>query len=353
MLIFDRHASHVSSAAVAFCLSNNIILLCLPPHTTHVLQPLDVGLFAPLATAYKANVRSITRLAAFYSIDKVDFLEQYQKARASAFTKSNIQKVWEKTGLMPYNPDRILDQFPVPTVPPETQVEHYSVTFPSTTPSKGTLNYSGPSGSDVKLLTPKTTLQVQHMLKKALEGEDLKEIALQKIGKAANLALAEATIQERTNADLMTLQQRKEKKANRPKGNYGNAKILDRKALRQVLAEEEWKEEWECLQILRPTIFEESRAAAKRRQIALASPRKPQPRVKAITHSRPEQAPPRAQRLIVRLPVRVTTQELNHGRWRIRVLQGQEVVDGLDGALPMGKGQRVRKPRRAAWLTEF
>ena len=92
LLIFDGHASHVSTAAVDFCLRNDIILLCLPPHSTHVLQPLDIGLFAPLATAYKANIRSITRLGASYSIDKVDFLEQYQKARTSAFTFSNIQK---------------------------------------------------------------------------------------------------------------------------------------------------------------------------------------------------------------------------------------------------------------------
>ena len=197
MLIFDGHASHVNTAAIEFCMSNDIILLCLPPHSTHMLQPLDVGLFAPLATAYKANVRSITRLGASYSIDKVDFLEQYQKARASAFTLLNIQKAWEKTGLAPYNPSRILDQFPTATNLPEPQAEpqaeRFSMTIQPTTPTKGTLNYSGPNGSDEKLLTPITTRQVRELLMRALWGEDL-EVIVQKIGKAASLAIAEATV---------------------------------------------------------------------------------------------------------------------------------------------------------------
>ena len=91
MLILNSHASHLSTTAIEFSLASNIILLCLPPHTTYILQPLDVGLFAPLASAYKKNIHSITRLSASYVVDKVDFLEQYQKARTSAFTIHNIK----------------------------------------------------------------------------------------------------------------------------------------------------------------------------------------------------------------------------------------------------------------------
>ena len=92
ILILDGHASYISTAAIEFSVCNDIILLCLPPHTTYLLQPLDVGLFAPLAAAYKKNIHSITRLGASYSINEIDFLEQYQKARMSAFTVLNNQK---------------------------------------------------------------------------------------------------------------------------------------------------------------------------------------------------------------------------------------------------------------------
>ena len=46
--ILDGHASHFSWEFLSFCLEHNMLVLCLPPHSTHILQPLDVGLFSPL-----------------------------------------------------------------------------------------------------------------------------------------------------------------------------------------------------------------------------------------------------------------------------------------------------------------
>ena len=36
--------------------ANRIVLAVLPPHSTHRLQPLDVGLFSPLATFYSQQI---------------------------------------------------------------------------------------------------------------------------------------------------------------------------------------------------------------------------------------------------------------------------------------------------------
>lgn len=75
LLILDGHASHISTAAIWFCIASKIIPLCLPLHTTHLLQPLDVGIFAPLVNAYKARVREQSKYIVSYSINKIDFLE--------------------------------------------------------------------------------------------------------------------------------------------------------------------------------------------------------------------------------------------------------------------------------------
>ena len=56
LLIIDGYASHVTTKAIRFCLSKNIILLCLPAHSTHILQPLNVGIFAALAALYQKGV---------------------------------------------------------------------------------------------------------------------------------------------------------------------------------------------------------------------------------------------------------------------------------------------------------
>ena len=42
MLLLDGHHSHNSLDLIRIARDNNVILLCLPPNTTHLLQPLDV-----------------------------------------------------------------------------------------------------------------------------------------------------------------------------------------------------------------------------------------------------------------------------------------------------------------------
>ena len=49
LLIYDGHGSHDKYALIQEAMDNNIYLLCLLPHTTHKLQPLDVGIFGPFS----------------------------------------------------------------------------------------------------------------------------------------------------------------------------------------------------------------------------------------------------------------------------------------------------------------
>jgi hypothetical protein len=53
LLLFDGHGSHLTPQVVSFCRQHKIVLLCLPSHSTHILQPCDVGAFGPLAEAYR------------------------------------------------------------------------------------------------------------------------------------------------------------------------------------------------------------------------------------------------------------------------------------------------------------
>ena len=44
LLIIDGHESHVNVEFLQYAENNNIIVLALPPHLTHHMQPLDVGI---------------------------------------------------------------------------------------------------------------------------------------------------------------------------------------------------------------------------------------------------------------------------------------------------------------------
>ena len=57
LLIMDGHGTHMSIELIELARSNGVHLLCLPPHTTHTLQPTDVGIFK----SFKSNFQ---RLAA-------------------------------------------------------------------------------------------------------------------------------------------------------------------------------------------------------------------------------------------------------------------------------------------------
>jgi hypothetical protein len=51
LLICDGHDNHISAEFIQHCIANRIVLLLLPSHCSHLMQPLDVGIFFPLKQA--------------------------------------------------------------------------------------------------------------------------------------------------------------------------------------------------------------------------------------------------------------------------------------------------------------
>ena len=43
LLLLDGHSSHFEPKSIKFAKENGVVIFCLPPHTTHECQPLDVG----------------------------------------------------------------------------------------------------------------------------------------------------------------------------------------------------------------------------------------------------------------------------------------------------------------------
>ena len=59
----DGHGSHVTLKFLEWAQQHKILVPMYPPHSTHRLQPLDVGCFAPLATYYSQLLEQQTRLS--------------------------------------------------------------------------------------------------------------------------------------------------------------------------------------------------------------------------------------------------------------------------------------------------
>jgi len=88
-------------------MDNEITPVCLPAHATHLLQPLDVGIFRPYQHYYNQEV-AIKANAKIFGINKKAFLAMIQVARSCAFSAENIEGAWRGTGLIPFNRDLVL-----------------------------------------------------------------------------------------------------------------------------------------------------------------------------------------------------------------------------------------------------
>jgi hypothetical protein len=121
LLILDGHESHHSVEFEQYCKDHKIITLCMPPHSSHLLQPLDVGCFAPLKKAYGRQAEQLMRNHITH-ITKTEFLPCFIAAFRDAFTESNIQGGFRGAGLVPFDPEAVISKLDVrlrtPSLPP-------------------------------------------------------------------------------------------------------------------------------------------------------------------------------------------------------------------------------------------
>ena len=104
LLILDNHVSHCSLSAVEYCRDKGIILLSLPPHASHKLQPLDVSFFGPLKKSISEECdRWITqnpgRAITIYQVGEI-FGTAYSKTASIEKAVSSFRA----TGIFPRNP---------------------------------------------------------------------------------------------------------------------------------------------------------------------------------------------------------------------------------------------------------
>ena len=158
LLILDGHESHITWEFIAYAMSHKIICLCLPPHSSHVTQPLDVGIFSPYEGAYSKALAEAQR-EGITGIDKILFLEIFQTARAAAFTQRNIRGAFRGAGLFPLNPSNVLAKLPKSPNSMNSVATISSPASPETSSSRSdscSLNSSAPEVNTGSLECPRT-----------------------------------------------------------------------------------------------------------------------------------------------------------------------------------------------------
>ena len=81
----------------------------LPAHSTHLTQPADVGAFQKLKFEFKAKLRHHVFIGED-EVSKADFFAIFQGFSNATWSEKLCRSAFRKTGLIPYNPQIVLDQ---------------------------------------------------------------------------------------------------------------------------------------------------------------------------------------------------------------------------------------------------
>lgn len=153
-LLLDNHSSLCSLESIKYAKENDIELLTFPPHLTHRLQPLDVGLFGPFKSLMRHAMKDMIDdsktaidLCAIPQISTQPFLR--------AFVPENILNAFKKAGLSPVNrlvfSDILLDEntesTPATPKTPDDLVNLNNSNIVVSVDNNSSLNSSGHSSS--------------------------------------------------------------------------------------------------------------------------------------------------------------------------------------------------------------
>lgn len=130
VIIGDNLASHFCPEVIRACEENNINFCCLPPNSTHLMQPLDVAFFRPFKSAWRSTLttwkmghRGRSNLTkdviptllktTLETMDKVS--SKNPSNRSTAAIKRNLISGFKACGIFPFNPSKVLNKIPSDT----------------------------------------------------------------------------------------------------------------------------------------------------------------------------------------------------------------------------------------------
>lgn len=112
LLILDGHASHCNAIDLLnVAADNEVVLLCLPSHTTQALQPLDRAFFKPLKTYFFEEAKHWIIQNKNRKLSRINISRLIGNAWGKAATVANGIAGFRACGIHPYNPQEIPEHF--------------------------------------------------------------------------------------------------------------------------------------------------------------------------------------------------------------------------------------------------
>ena len=107
ILLVDGHSTHVDVEVSKFCRDNSILLYCIPPHTSHVLQPLDVGFYSSLKNSWSKACDRHKIQNPGVPVNKYSFAGVFHEAWTDCVKVSVFVNAFRQSSICPLNPQAI------------------------------------------------------------------------------------------------------------------------------------------------------------------------------------------------------------------------------------------------------
>ena len=102
VLLYDGHNSHITYPTIKAAIDNNVVIVCLPPNTSHALQPLDVAVFRSVKLKWGEICQAWFKDSRIKSVDKSSFPALLKKLWEQLNPQHAVNG-FRKTGLFPFN----------------------------------------------------------------------------------------------------------------------------------------------------------------------------------------------------------------------------------------------------------
>lgn len=103
LLLMDGHSSHFNPSTISKAAEESVIIFCLPPHTTHLTQPLDKGCFGPLKMCWREECKKYLSDNPGRVITRFQFSELFGRAWMRGMSMKNVIAGFHTTGIFPFN----------------------------------------------------------------------------------------------------------------------------------------------------------------------------------------------------------------------------------------------------------
>ena len=110
LLLLDGHISHYNPTFLTVAAEEGIIVFCLPPHTTHLLQPLDNGAFASLKVQWRHECQCFYAQNPGKLLNRRNFMQVFQKAWVQGMTIANVTSCFRAVGVYPVDKSAAMSQ---------------------------------------------------------------------------------------------------------------------------------------------------------------------------------------------------------------------------------------------------